>query len=133
MKPEDTLPPAVTALPSHGVMPRASLPRDALRQLAQRRGARWIEVELAACADKAAVMAALARAFAFPEWFGANYDALFDALTDLPAEPGWLILLEGLLVSGADRDTRDAFLDVFRDAAEDFADRGGGEFRVFYS
>lgn len=132
MSPATPLPPAVTALPSHCVAPLASLPRDALRELARQRGARWVEVELAACPDKAAVMSALARAFAFPDWFGANYDALYDALTDLPAAPGWLVVLDGLLVGGLARDTRDAFLDVFRDATDDFAGRGG-EFRVFYS
>lgn len=132
MTPEPVLPPAVTALPAHCVSPLASLPRPALRELARQRGARWVEVDLAACADKAAVMAALAQAFGFPAWFGANFDALYDALTDLPAAPGCLIVLDGLLVGGLDRDTRDAFLDVFRDAADEFAGRAT-EFRVFYA
>lgn len=32
--------------------------------------------------DKAGVMQALARTFAFPEWFGCNFDALFDCLIE---------------------------------------------------
>ena len=35
-------------------------------------------------ADKKAVHAFLAQKLKFPEWYGANLDALFDCLTDLP-------------------------------------------------
>lgn len=133
MNPTDPIPPALAALPSHCVRPLATLPRAGLRALAAQAGDRLVEVALADCATKDDAMAALARAFAFPDWFGANLDALYDALTDLPSSNGgWLVVLDGLLVNGLDRDTRDALLDVFRDAADDFADRGVS-FRVFYA
>ena len=37
-------------------------------------------------ADKKAVHAFLAQKLRFPEWYGANLDALFDCLTDLREE-----------------------------------------------
>lgn len=40
-------------------------------------------VELAGAADKAAVLRAIGRGMAFPAWFGGNWDALEDCLTDL--------------------------------------------------
>lgn len=128
---QDPLPPSVAGLPSHCVRPLASLQRGALRQFAAQQASHYVEVKLADCADKEAVMATLARALAFPDWFGGNLDALYDALTDLPGQDAWLIVLEGMLVNSLDRDTRDSILDVFRDAADDFSDRGIG-FRVFY-
>ncbi|MEG1969685.1 MAG: barstar family protein [Burkholderiaceae bacterium] len=131
MNPSAPLPPAIAALPNHCVRPLATMSPAALRALAAQRGERLVEVPLADCANKEMAMAALARAFAFPDWFGANLDALYDALTDLPATAGWVVVLENLLVNGLERDTRDAILDVFRDAADDFADRGI-PFRVFY-
>jgi RNAse (barnase) inhibitor barstar len=81
------------------------------------------------------VLKAIGRAFAFPEWYGGNLDALYDCLTDLPerSDPGWVVVLERLpgepTFGPADRD---ALLDVFRDAAEDFAEQRVG-LRVFYS
>lgn len=127
----DPLPPSVAGLPSHCVRPLASLQREALRQLAAQQLAHYVEVQLAACADKDSLMAELARTLGFPDWFGGNLDALYDALTDLPGPDPWLIVLDGLLVNELDRDARDSILDVFRDAADDFSDRGIG-FRVFY-
>jgi hypothetical protein len=55
-----------------------------------------VEVDLAGCRDKADVLARLARAWRFPDWFGGNFDALADCLGDLswwPA-PGYLLLLD---------------------------------------
>ena len=36
--------------------------------------------------DRSALHALLAEAFAFPEWYGKNLDALHDCLTDISAE-----------------------------------------------
>jgi RNAse (barnase) inhibitor barstar len=43
--------------------------------------------------DKAAFLAACADAFAFPDWFGRNWDALADSLSDVVTDSG-----SGLLV-----------------------------------
>ncbi|GAB4435739.1 MAG: barstar family protein [Rhodocyclaceae bacterium] len=46
--------------------------------------------------DKAGLLAGLARALAFPDWFGYNWDALDDCLADLSwlGDTGFLIVLE---------------------------------------
>ncbi len=36
--------------------------------------------------DSAAIFAEFAGRFSFPEWFGRNWDALYDSLLDLPPE-----------------------------------------------
>lgn len=112
---------------------------DALRQWAMRRAQRWIEVPLNGAAGKLGVLAAIARGFAFPDWFGMNLDALYDALTDLPAnrgesgDCGYVILLDRLTrATDFTAGQRAALLSAFRDAARDFAERSV-PFRVFYS
>lgn len=58
--------------------------------------------------DKGRLLAEFSRAFRFPDYFGANWDALFDCLTDLvdfrPA-PGWLVvILDPERLRGEDQD-----------------------------
>jgi len=92
------------------------------------------------CADattKQQVLSCIAQAFHFPRHFGKNFDALSDCLTDLPykagPQPGFLIVIEQLPNTPKfDREARETLLDVFRDAADFWADRKVA-FRVFYS
>ncbi|MFF8898627.1 barstar family protein [Streptomyces lydicus] len=68
--------------------------------LAAARDAGWTGavLELADVADKAAFMERCARALRLPEWFGRNWDALADCLTDLswcPADRGRLLVVTG--------------------------------------
>lgn len=92
------------------------------------------------CADattKQQVLTCIAQAFHFPRHFGKNFDALSDCLTDLPykagPQPGFLIVLEQLPNTPKfDREARETLLDVFRDAADFWAERKVA-FRVFYS
>ena len=47
--------------------------------------------------DKKAFLAYVASALHFPEWFGGNWDALHDCLTDLewvPATNGYVLIFE---------------------------------------
>jgi RNAse (barnase) inhibitor barstar len=86
---------------------------------------------------KGEVLESIANAFLFPRHFGKNYDALFDCLTDLIAkagpQPGFVVVLEGLpAVAKFDKEARETLLDVFREAAEFWAERKVA-FRVFYS
>ncbi|MDR0776137.1 MAG: barstar family protein [Azonexus sp.] len=72
--------------------------RTAVEQGASRAGFRLLTTDLSPCRSKAAALAALGRACAFPEWHGGNLDALLDALCDpdwLPA-PGHILLITGL-------------------------------------
>ncbi len=83
------------------------------------------------------VLETIATSFLFPKHFGKNYDALHDCLTDLVhhagPQPGFVVVLEGLPVATKfDKDGRETLLDVFRDAAEFWAERRI-TFRVFYS
>ncbi|MFN7644032.1 MAG: barstar family protein [Burkholderiales bacterium] len=129
--------------------PLESLPPNAVERLADRRpetlrrqaheaGQRFLHADCSGARDKGGVMAALARGFALPSHFGANLDALYDSLTDLEPEPGarapGLVLVVECLPGppGFDADARDALLDVFRDAADAFGERGVA-FRTFWS
>ena len=71
---------------------------------------------------------AISRALQFPDWFGGNWDAWFDCLTDLgwhaPA-PGYVLVVRRAL--GMHRtapETLDTALAIIEDAARVWADRG---------
>lgn len=86
-------------------------------------------IALPADADKTAILAALASALAFPDWFGGNWDALEDCMTDLSWRPA-----EGhvLLFSGARAgDDTGILVDVLRSAAEFWAGQRRPFFAVF--
>jgi RNAse (barnase) inhibitor barstar len=88
-------------------------------------------------ASKQEVLETIATSFFFPKHFGKNYDALYDCLTDLVqkagSQPGFVIVLEGLPIAQKfDKEGRETLLDVFREAAEFWAERKV-PFRVFYS
>lgn len=125
----------IDALPAQTVRRLGGYDADELRRWADAHGHRFVLVECSDCTDKEAVLRSIGRAFGFPEWYGANLDALYDCLTDLPDQgtPGWVVVLARLPhEAGFDAELRDTLLDVFRDAVEVFADRGVG-LRVFYS
>lgn len=126
---------AFSNIPPQAVLPLGAYDLAELRRSAQRADQRLLHADFSGVEDKAGVMDELARAFALPKHFGRNLDALYDCVTDLvpPAEadqPGFVVILESL--PGAGDLDRDALLDVFRDAADFFFDKGTA-FRVFYS
>ena len=82
-----------------------------------------------AFADKEKLLKNIARALEFPDWFGGNWDALEDCLTDLSwrdAE-GYVLLFEGAKPG----DELGVLIDVLRTAAEHWAGRGKPFFAVF--
>ena len=126
------LPTQLDDLPSNAVLPLGVIEVHDLRRWAHDAGHRFVFADLQGCSDKAGVLRAIGQAFDFPRWFGANLDALYDSLTDLPDAPGYVVLLDDLPYTklfGAEE--RDAVLEVFRDATEALADRGVA-FRVLY-
>lgn len=126
------------SLPAHIVRPLAPLDGEALRRWAQAGGQRYVEVDLEHARDRKAVLRAIGRALDFPTWYGANLDALYDCLTDLPERAtanatGWNIVLRGWPPpERMDTEQRSALLDVFRDALEAFSE-AGVPLRVFHA
>jgi RNAse (barnase) inhibitor barstar len=108
-----------------------------LQQEAARLGQHFLYAYCAEAATKQQVLACIANAFHFPKHFGKNFDALEDCLTDLAykagPQPGFLIVIEQLPNTPKfDKEARETLLDVFRDAADFWADKKVA-FRVFYS
>jgi RNAse (barnase) inhibitor barstar len=128
----------LSTLPLQSVLPLDGRPVEVLRRAARADGQRFLHADCSGAADKAAVMAALARGLRLPKWFGANLDALYDCVTDLEpgargTPPGLVLVLEHLPETpGFDAAQREALIEVFADAADDFAGRGVA-FRVFWS
>jgi RNAse (barnase) inhibitor barstar len=86
---------------------------------------------------KQQVLGKIAASFGFPKHFGKNFDALSDCLTDMVhkagPQPGFVIVLEQLPnTQKFDKEARETLLDVFRDAADFWAEKKVA-FRVFYS
>lgn len=90
-----------------------------------------MRVDLAGAADKAALLARLAEALAFPEWFGANWDALEDCLADLSwrAGAGHVLLVER--PGELPMDDLGVLIDILQSAADHWAGRGQPFFAVF--
>ncbi len=108
-----------------------------LQDEAARLGQHFLYAYCAEATTKQQVLACIANAFHFPKHFGKNFDALSDCLTDLPykagPQPGFLVVLEQLPnTQKFDKEARETLLDVFRDAADFWAEKNVA-FRVFYS
>ncbi|MFJ3048057.1 barstar family protein [Herbaspirillum chlorophenolicum] len=141
-----------TTLPRHGWEGRMSLFKTVPPNIVQSiRAFRVTELQeeaarleqhflYAYCAEattKQQVLTTIASAFHFPRHFGKNFDALADCLTDLThkagKQPGFVVVLEQLPnTQKFDKEARETLLDVFRDAADYWADKKIA-FRVFYS
>jgi len=110
---------------------------DDLMKAANTAGQHFLYVNLGETQSKQDVLDAIAMAFMFPAHFGKNLDALFDCMTDLVhksgQQPGFVVVLEQLPDNPRfDREAREQLLEVFRDAAEFWAERRI-PFRCFYS
>ena len=100
-------------------------------------GQHFLYANLTAAQSKQEVLEGIAEAFLFPPHFGKNLDALYDCMTDLVhksgSQPGFVVVLEQLPDNPKfDRESREQLLDVFRDAADFWAERKV-PFRCFYS
>jgi RNAse (barnase) inhibitor barstar len=100
-------------------------------------GQHFLYANLADVHTKQEVLDRIAESFLFPQHFGKNLDALYDCMTDLVhksgSQPGFVVVLEQLPDNPRfDREAREQLLDVFRDAADYWAERKV-PFRCFYS
>ena len=110
---------------------------DELLQAAQEAGQHFLYANLNNAQSKQDVLEAIAESFLFPAHFGKNLDALYDCMTDLVhkagQQTGFVVVLEQLPDNARfDREAREQLLDVFRDAADFWAERKI-PFRCFYS
>lgn len=77
------------------------------------------------------VLQAIAEALEFPDWFGENWDALEDCLTDLSwrKAAGHVLVFEGLGALALDE--RGTLIDVLASAAQFWAEQDKPFFAVF--
>jgi hypothetical protein len=90
-----------------------------------------VRIGLAGAADKGEVIARIAAALAFPAWFGGNWDALEDCLSDLSwmTADGYVLLFEGAKeVPPVERGT---LVDILGSAAASWTERKRPFFAVF--
>ena len=110
---------------------------DDLMQAVAHADQHFLYANLTTAQSKQEVLEGIAEAFLFPTHFGKNLDALYDCMTDLVqkagSQPGFVVVLEQLPDNARfDREAREQLLDVFRDAADYWAERKV-PFRCFYS
>ena len=127
----------LTTVPPNVVQSIRAFRVSDLQEEAARLGHHFLYAYCAEATTKQQVLAIIADAFHFPKHFGKNFDALGDCLTDLAhkagPQPGFLVVLEQLPNTPKfDKEARETLLDVFRDAADVWADKKVS-FRVFYS
>ncbi len=69
---------------------------DELLRAAEGNGFATFRIDLGMVRDKDELLGAIAAAMEFPDWFGRNWDALDDCLTDLSWRPadGYVVMLE---------------------------------------
>ena len=108
-----------------------------LMQAAQDAGQHFLYADLSPAETKPDVLELIASNFLFPAPFGKNMEALYDCMTNLVhksgTQPGFVVVLDQLPDHAKfDREAREQLLDVFREAADFWAERKVS-FRCFYS
>ena len=103
---------------------------DDILQATQASGLHVARIELAG-AGRDALLARIAKALSFPQWFGANWDALEDCLADLSwsRAAGHVLLFEGKAELSADE--LGILADILASVAAARAERQRPFFAVF--
>lgn len=112
-------------LPNHG--------QPALVKAAKALGFACFKVKFEESEHMGAILGALGRDLGFPDWYGANFDALNDCLTDLSwrEAPGYIITISGADAVHAVPNSFNALNDVFASAIEQWQAQGI-PFWIFY-
>lgn len=111
-----------------GVFRAADAPPD-LEAAAQAAGMRLYLIDASAAKTKAQMLGLLGRSLAFPSWYGRNWDALEDCLTDAAwlQEQGHVVRIEGFeTYAQTDPDGFGILLDIFKTSAEFWRGEGKG-------
>lgn len=108
-----------------------------LQEAANRLGQHFLYANLSSAQSKQDILDMIAAQYTFPAHFGKNFDALYDCMTDMVhksgPQPGFIVVLEQIPAHAKfDKEAREQLLDIFRDAADYWADRKI-PFRCFYS
>lgn len=96
-------------------------PQGGAAAAAREAGLKVLEADLSQFRDRPGVLNELGRAWDFPDWYGANLDALHDCLTDPDWQPatGYALVLSGLAkLQAANPDDFQALIEVLRSAAD---------------
>src|SRR3954469_15044714 len=100
---------------------------EVIEQAADAAGLKLSKINLTRIRGKAALLTHIARILEFPNWFGKNWDALHDCLSDLSRtrEQGCVILLgNGNEFAARYPQTFDTAMRVFESAAEQWRSAG---------
>jgi hypothetical protein len=94
-------------------------------------GLRAVDISLQAVKGKDELLRRIAVGLEFPGWFGGNWDALEDCLSDLSWQKadGWVVLFRDF--AEASPDDIGVLVDVLRSAAQFWAENGRLFFAVF--
>ena len=108
-----------------------------LQDAATKLNQHFLYANLGNAQSKQEILDMIAAQYTFPAHFGKNFDALYDCMTDLVhksgPQPGFIVVLEQIPAHAKfDKEAREQLLDIFRDAADYWADRKI-PFRCFYS
>jgi RNAse (barnase) inhibitor barstar len=108
--------------------PLAAADADLLCAAAGERGYSCAQADMAGCSDRDTFLSRVAEALEFPDWFGRNWDAFFDCLTDLswlPARGHVLILVNTGEMRRAAPEAFDTAICIMQEAAQTWQKRGG--------
>jgi RNAse (barnase) inhibitor barstar len=103
-------------------VPATALGADVVDHL-DKQAVRVVTVDLSEVGDKRELLAALAKALEFPEWFGGNLDALADSLSEV-ARPIVLELRGARGIATEHRKAWHAVCDVLAETAPQYDDEG---------
>ena len=108
-----------------------------LQDAAQQLGHHFLYANLAQAQSKQDILDMIAKEFTFPAQASKNFDSLYDGMTDplhkSGPQPGFIVVLEHIPAHAKfDKEAREQLLDIFREAADYWADRKV-PFRCFYS
>ncbi|MCB4360713.1 barstar family protein [Quatrionicoccus australiensis] len=94
--------------------------RPGIEKIARQHGSRLLAVDLGHAGSRELVLHTLGQALAFPDWYGANFDALHDCLADEEwrGKCGSIVLISGLTtLRKTDPDAYTTLLEVLSSAA----------------
>lgn len=97
------------------------------RAAARDKGWRVVDLDTSHGADKPYFLEVCRQAFDLPQWFGGNWDALADSLTDINDASGTLVIWTG--AGGLEAVVRETAAEIFAERVERTS-RGLGAFLV---